>query len=454
MTYRTLNPTTEELIETFPDATEEAIESALEAGARAFSEWRRSGFEHRAGLLIEVADELERRADVLARLMALEMGKPLEQGKAEAIKCSIGCRYFAEHAPAFLRSELRDSDAAESFVAHEPLGPILAIMPWNFPFWQFFRFAAPALMAGNTVLLKHAPSTPRCALAIVDVMRAAGCPAPVVQSLFLTNEQAERVIGDSRLRGVTLTGSTRAGSEVAATAGRHLKRMVMELGGSDPFIVFEDSDLEEAARIGVAARCQNSGQSCIAAKRFLVQQAVFEQFSAHFVDVMQAQTLGDPTEPGVEIGPLARADLRDRLAEQVRQSQAAGAVALCGGSAPPTRGYFYPPTVLDRVAPGSPAATEELFGPVAALIPFEDESDAARLANATLYGLGASIWTRDADRARRLSTRLEAGNVFVNGLVKSDPALPFGGVKDSGFGRELSREGTLEFVNVKTVWIR
>ena len=327
-------------------------------------------------------------------------------------------------------------------------------MPWNYPLWQFFRFAAPALMAGNTVLLKHAPSTPRCALAIVDILRSAGFPEPAVQSLFLTNEQAAVLIADARVRGVTLTGSTRAGGEVAATAGRQLKTMVMELGGSDPFVVFEEADFDRAVEVGVAARCINSGQSCVAAKRFLIQRSIFDAFSERFVAAMQAQTIGDPTDPSVEIGPLAREDLRDGLAEQVARSLDAGARVLCGGSPPARKGFLYPPTVLDRVDPASPAATEELFGPVAALMPFAEESDAIELANATRYGLGASVWTEDRARADRMIDELQAGSVFVNGLVKSDPALPFGGVKDSGFGRELSREGTLEFVNAKTVWIR
>ena len=454
MKYRTLNPATEELVETFADATGTEIERALQDSAQSFPDWRRAGFERRATLFVAAAAELERRADELANLMALEMGKPLAQGRAEAAKCALGCRYFAEHAPAWLQPDRREGDGSECYVAYHPLGPILAIMPWNFPFWQFFRFAAPALMAGNTVLLKHAPSTPRCALAIVDILLAAGFPEHAVQSLFLTNEQSANLIADSRIRGVTLTGSTRAGGEVAATAGRRLKTMVMELGGSDPFVVFEDADLDRAVQVGVTARCINSGQSCVAAKRFLVQRPILDAFRERFVAAMQAQTIGDPIDPKVEIGPLAREDLRDVLAEQVGASVAAGARVLCGGSPPAGRGFFYPPTVLERIDPASPAATEELFGPVATLMPFDGEDDALDRANATRYGLAASVWTDDPARARRMIDELQAGSVFVNGLVKSDPALPFGGIKDSGFGRELSREGTLEFVNAKTVWIR
>ena len=454
MEYRTLNPATEELLESFPLATDAEIEGAIEGARKAFESWRGLAFERRAEPLIAAAASLEARAEELGRLMAVEMGKPLAEGIAEANKCAVGCRYYAEHAAAYLAADSRESDGSEAFVRFDPLGPVLAIMPWNFPFWQFFRFAAPALMAGNAVLLKHSPNTPRCALAIEGLMRDAGFPDGLVRSLFLSNEQAAAVIGDSRVRGVTLTGSTRAGREVASCAGKHLKTMVMELGGSDPFIVFEDADLDEAVRVGVLARCQNSGQSCIAAKRFLVQREVWDPFLEKFSAAMEAMTVGDPLAAEVRIGPLARADLRESLARQVAESLAGGARALCGAERLPGPGYFYPPTVLVDVVQGSPAADEELFGPVATLIPFGDEAEAVGLANRTAYGLGASLWTASADRARRLAGQVEAGAVFVNGMVKSDPRLPFGGVKDSGFGRELSREGILEYVNLKTVWIR
>jgi len=454
MEYRTLNPATEELLESFPLATDAEIERAVEAARIAFEGWRGLSFDRRAEPLLAAAGMLENRADELGRLMAVEMGKPLAEGIAEAEKCALGCRYYAEHAAGHLEADPREADGCEAFVRFDPLGPVLAIMPWNFPFWQFFRFAAPALMAGNAVLLKHAPNTPRCALAIERLMWEAGFPEGLVRSLFLSNEQAASVIGDHRVRGVTLTGSTRAGREVASCAGRHLKTMVMELGGSDPFIVFDDADLDEAVRVGVTARCQNSGQSCIAAKRFLVQRGAWESFRARFVAAMETMVVGDPLTPGVRIGPLARQDLRASLARQVEESLAGGARALCGAGPLPGPGYFYRPTVLVDATPGTPAADEELFGPVATLTPFGDEAEALSLANRTAYGLGAGLWTADADRARRLAGRVEAGAVFVNGMVKSDPRLPFGGVKDSGFGRELSREGILEFVNLKTVWIR
>ena len=454
MVYQTLNPATEELIETFPDATDSEIERALAGSHRSFLEWRRASFEHRAERFIKLAEALEKRSPELAGIMATEMGKRLAEGEAEAVKCAWGCRYFAEETESLLAADPRISDGSDAFVRYDPLGPILAIMPWNFPFWQFYRFAAPALMAGNCVILKHAPNTPRCALTIESLMREAGFPEGVVQSIFLTNAQVARVIADERVRGVTLTGSTLAGSQVASTGGKHLKTMVMELGGSDPFIVLEDADPEESARIGVAARCQNSGQSCIAAKRFLVHRSRFDDFAERFVQGMEARVMGDPTRPGVGIGPLARRDLRDRLARQVQESLSSGAGALCGGKVPEGKGFFYPPTVLTGVSAGMPAAEEELFGPAASLIPFENEEDAIRIANSTRYGLGASVWTEDLERARRLAAEIEAGSVFINGPVKSDPRLPFGGIKASGFGRELAREGILEFVNAKTVWIK
>jgi succinate-semialdehyde dehydrogenase/glutarate-semialdehyde dehydrogenase len=454
MEYRTLNPATEELLQSFPLATDIEIERAIRSAWEAFEGWRDLSFASRSEPLLTAARMLEDGADDLGRLMAVEMGKPFAEGVAEAKKCALGCRYYAEHAAAHLRDDPRESDGSEAFVRYDPLGPVLAIMPWNFPFWQFFRFAAPALMAGNAVLLKHAPNTPRCARSIEALMREAGFPEGLVRSLFLSNEQAAAVIGDTRVRGVTLTGSTRAGREVAARAGGQLKTTVMELGGSDPFIVFDDADLGQAARVGVLARCQNSGQSCIAAKRFLVQRGVWDAFRERLVEAMRDRTVGDPFDPDVRIGPLARADLRDGLVRQVEASLAGGARALCGGKPLPGPGYFFPPTVLVGAEPGTPAADEELFGPVATLIPFEDEAEAVRLANRTAYGLGASLWTADVERARRLAGRIESGSVFVNGMVKSDPRLPFGGVKASGFGRELSREGILEFVNAKTVWIR
>ncbi len=453
MDYRSIDPTTGKQVQSYPTATQAELSAALDRAVSAFAAWRALPVEERASKLTRAAALLEAQAGDLAALMALEMGKPVAEGEAEANKCAWACRYYAEHAASFLEPDERESDGSEAWVRYEPLGPVLAIMPWNFPFWQFFRFAAPALMAGNVALLKHAPNTPGCALRIERLLLEAGLPRGAVQNLFLTNEQAAGAIADPRVRGVTLTGSTRAGRQVAARAGEQLKPMVMELGGSDPYIVLDDADLEAAVETGVASRCLNNGQSCIAAKRFLVQAAVFERFRDGLVERMRARRMGDPRDPDVQLGPLARQDLRDTLAGQVERSVAAGARALCGGAAPDRAGFFYPVTVLADAPAESPAASEELFGPVATLFRFESEDEAIAIANGTSYGLGASLWTTDRARAGRLIPRIESGSVFVNGLVKSDPRLPFGGIKDSGFGRELAREGMLEFVNRKTVWI-
>jgi len=451
--YESVDPATGEVLESFPIATDTELRDALDRAESAFAVWHRQPLQDRAARLTRVAELLDAQAGDLAELMALEMGKRVAEGVAEAKKCAWGCRYYAENAASFLKPEKKQSDGSEAWIRYEPLGPLLAIMPWNFPFWQFFRFAAPALVAGNVTLLKHAPNTPRCARRIERLLLDAGLPDGAIRNLFLSNEQAARAIADPRIRGVTLTGSTRAGKQVAATAGANLKTMVLELGGSDPFIVFADADIEKAIEGGVASRCLNNGQSCIAAKRFLVQAPVFDEFRDGLVERMRERTMGNPRDPDVQLGPLARRDLRDRLAAQVASSVTAGARALCGGEVPDCDGFFYPATVLVDAPPESPAACEELFGPVATLFRFENDEDALALANGTAYGLGASLWTTDRERADRLIPRIESGAVFVNGLVKSDPRLPFGGIKDSGFGRELGREGLLEFVNRKTVWI-
>ena len=453
MNYRTIDPTTGKQIELHPFASAGDAKAAIEAAASAFVGWSETTLDERTVLLTRAADLLEQQAGDMAGWMALEMGKRVEEGEAEAKKCAWACRYFAEHAASFLEPETKESDGSQARLCFEPLGPILAIMPWNFPFWQFFRFAAPALIAGNVILLKHAPNTPGCAVRIEKLLLDAGLPEGVVQNLFLTHEQAADVLADSRVRGVTFTGSTRGGKQVAARAGEHLKTMVMELGGSDAFIVLDDADLDRAVETGIVARCLNNGQSCIAAKRFLVQNDVFDSFREAFLEKMREQTMGDPRDPQVRLGPLARADLRDTLADQVGVSIQAGARALCGGSTSDREGFFYPATVLVDAPYESPAAREELFGPVAALFRFQNDDEAIALANDTEFGLGASLWTADPERAERLIPRIESGAVFVNGLVKSDPRLPFGGVKNSGFGRELGREGMLEFVNRKTVWI-
>jgi succinate-semialdehyde dehydrogenase/glutarate-semialdehyde dehydrogenase len=389
----------------------------------------------------------------LARAMALEMGKPIVQGVAEIQKCALACDYYAEHGAGYLAAQPRESDAALSYVRFDPLGPVLAVMPWNFPFWQVFRFAAPALMAGNAGLLKHASNVPRCALEIEQIFRAARFPEHLFSTLLIGSAGVATLIADPRVVAVTLTGSESAGSQVAAAAGRALKKTVLELGGSDPFIVLADADLELAARTAASGRLVNSGQSCIAAKRFIVVEAIADRFLERFVAEMESRRMGDPLDPETQVGPQARVELRDALHRQVEESVRRGAKLLLGGRVPPGRGAFYPPTVLDAVDRGMPAFDEETFGPAAAVIRARDEAHAIALANDSRFGLGASLWPRARACAERLAAEIEAGSVFVNGLVKSDPRLPFGGIKRSGYGRELSEYGLREFVNVKTVWI-
>lgn len=453
MQYYSLNPATEELWGEFPLATNAEIDRKLDLAISGYTRWKSTSLGERGMLLSRVADLLEERAEAFALLMAREMGKPLGEGIGEVKKCALTCRHYVEHGEKYLRPVELPSDARSSFVTFEPLGPILAIMPWNFPFWQVIRFGAPNIMAGNTIVLKHAPTTPQCALAIANLFEEAGFPEGAFVNLFLDNDQAASVIGDNRIRGVTLTGSTGAGRAVSALGGRALKPMVMELGGSDPFIVLGDADVEKAAATAVTSRCLNSGQSCIAAKRFLVEKSIGAEFTQRFVEGMKARIVGDPVKEGVQIGPMARKDLRDGLAHQIDKSLKEGARLLCGGEIPDGPGFFYPPTVLADIPSGSPAATEELFGPAASIFSFRSEEEMLSIANHEEYGLGASLWTKDRERAARLVTKIEAGAVFVNGLVKSDPRLPFGGIKASGFGRELAREGMLEFMNQKTIWM-
>jgi len=452
--YKTVNPTTGEMVESYSTHSDNEMQAALDAAWTGFQTWRRTPLDERTALLERAAEILEKGAESHGRLMALEMGKPLGEGEGEAKKCAWVCRYYAEQAESFLEPREHDSDGSEAYVRYDPLGPVLAIMPWNFPFWQLFRFAAPALAAGNVVLLKHAPNTPGCGEALARIFTEAGAPEGVFQNLRLSNGQAAELIGESRLRGVTLTGSTRAGSAVAQVAGEHLKSSVMELGGSDPFIVFDDAVFDEAVDVAVASRCLNSGQSCIAAKRFLIHRPIYERFVEALAEKMSAKRVGDPTEETTDVGPQARKDLRDELARQVERAVAAGARIVTGGEIPDSPGFFYSPTVVTGHDADSPVAQEEFFGPVAQVFPFANEAEALRIANATPYGLGASLWTSHEERRQRMIEEIDAGCVFVGGLVKSDPRLPFGGVKQSGFGRELSREGMLEFVNQKTVWVK
>jgi len=451
-----INPATEEVLARYDPASPGEIESALAGAHTAFRRWRELSFDDRAALFHRLARTLREEKTRLASLITLEMGKPITQAEAEIEKCAWNCDFYADNAARFLSHEHEESNATESYVAFEPLGTVLAIMPWNFPFWQVFRFAAPALMAGNTAILKHSSNVPQCALAIHDLFRAAGFPAGTFHTLLIESGAIDGLIADKRIAAVTLTGSDTAGAKVAATAGKHLKKTVLELGGSDPCIVLRDADLEQAAKIGAKARNQNTGQSCIAAKRFIVQSAVGDEFERRFVDAVRALRVGDPFERDTDVGPLARSDLRDALDRQVRDSIDRGARLLLGGekrSGIGGRGYFYDPTVLADVTEGMPVWQEETFGPVAALVRLKEPSEIVAAANDCAYGLGANLWTSDLEHGQRLARRIEAGFVAINGMVASDPRLPFGGVKRSGYGRELSAFGIREFVNVQTIWI-
>ncbi|MBW3540479.1 MAG: NAD-dependent succinate-semialdehyde dehydrogenase [Planctomycetes bacterium] len=450
---RPVNPATEEPLREYPEHTAEQLEARLTSVDHAFRIWRARGIQDRAPHLARTAGLLRDDREQLARLMTEEMGKPIAQAEAEIDKCAWVCEYYARHAAEFLEPRCVDTDASRSVVRFEPLGPVLAIMPWNFPLWQVFRFAAPAVMAGNVVLLKHADNVPGIALAVENLFRRSGFPEGVLTTLLMSVERVEAVIEDGRVRGVTLTGSVRAGREVASQAGRRLKKTVLELGGSDPFIVLGDADLDTAVETAVKSRTQNSGQSCIAAKRFIAESGIADQFEEAMVAKMRGLKVGDPTQRETDIGPLARKDLLKNLHDQVERSVAAGARRVLGGKRLDRKGWYYPPTVLSAVEPGMAAFDEETFGPVAAIIRAQDAEHAVELANRSTFGLGASLWTRDMQRAAALVPRLEAGAVFVNEMVKSDPRLPFGGIKDSGWGRELGEEGLREFTNRKTVWV-
>ena len=454
MVLTSQNPATGEVLKTYDTHNAHEVEAILAAVAQAAVHWRERDFAARAALLKRTAAVLRTRSADYARLITLEMGKPIKEARGEIEKCAWGCEFYADNAAAFLADEEVATDATRSLIAYQPLGTVLAIMPWNFPFWQVFRFAAPALMAGNTAVLKHAANVPQCALAIEDVFREAGLPENVFRALLIESGRVEGIIEDPRIHAVTLTGSETAGRQVAAQAGAQLKKTVLELGGSDPFVVLPDADLELAATVGVAARYLNGGQSCIAAKRFILTAPIADEFLARFTAAAQRLKVGDPLNEATDIGPLARADLRDALHAQVQDSIKAGATLAFGGDAVLGAGAFYTPTALDRVAPNMRAYREELFGPVAIVLRARDEKDALRLANDNRYGLGGSVWTRDLERGERFARHLESGAAFVNGLVKSDPRLPFGGIKASGYGRELSAHGIREFVNIKTLWMR
>ena len=454
MAFRSINPADGATLKVIEAWSAAQVDDALAGAAAAATLWADTPLAQRCERLRALAWVLRERLDPLARLITREMGKLIGEARAEIEKCALGCEYYAGHAAAFLADEPIASDAGRSYVAYQPLGTVLAVMPWNFPFWQVFRFAAPALAAGNTALLKHASNVPQCALAIEELFEDAGILPGVFTTLMIESGQVAAVIEDPRVHAVTLTGSEAAGRQVAAAAGRALKKSVLELGGSDAFIVLADADLELAVKNAVAARFLNAGQSCIAAKRFIVEEAAADEFVERFRIGVEALRAGDPLDPATTLAPLARPDLRDELHRQVEASLARGAIAVTGCAPIPGPGNWYHASILDRVAPGMPACDEELFGPVAAVLRVRDAEEAVTFANASRFGLGGSVWTRDVTRGEQLARRLECGSAFVNGMVKSDPRLPFGGVKASGYGRELSHHGLREFVNAKTVWIR
>jgi succinate-semialdehyde dehydrogenase/glutarate-semialdehyde dehydrogenase len=447
-----VNPATGKTLRTFEPHSDAEVERRVALAASEFSRWRRVAWKDRAERMTKAAALLDSRKQEWGRRMTLEMGKPIGAAAAEAEKCAWVCRFYAENAERFLGEEAVATDASRSFVRYDPLGPVLAVMPWNFPFWQVFRFAAPALMAGNVGLLKHASNVPDCALAIEEIFREAGFPEGAFQALLIGSDRVAKLIDDPRIAAVTLTGSEGAGVSVGRAAGAQIKKAVLELGGSDPFIVMPSADLEAAVATAVKARTINNGQSCIAAKRFIVHRDVAEAFEKRFVEKMAALKVGDPMDPTVEIGPLATPAIREEVDGLVKKTVAAGARLLLGGKPADGPGSFYPPTVLTGIPPGSPADVEEIFGPVASIFRVASLDEAIAVANRTRFGLGSSAWTREDAERDRLVAELEAGSVFINGMVKSDPRLPFGGVKKSGFGRELSEHGIREFVNVKTVW--
>jgi len=447
----TVNPATGEVVRRFEPLNDREIEDKLASADRAYRSYRRTGFADRARWLTRAAEILEADRDRLGRLMTLEMGKPITAARAEAAKCALACRYYVEHGERLLADETVDMGAGRACIKYQPIGAVLAIMPWNFPFWQVFRFAAPALMAGNVGLLKHASNVPQCALEIETVIRQAGFPSDVFQTLLIGSSQVERVINDPRVKAVTLTGSEPAGMQVASQAGRQIKKTVLELGGSDPFIVTPNADLDRAVRTAVEARSINNGQSCIAAKRFIVDARIAPEFERRFAAGMAALKVGDPMDDDTQLGPLSTQGMVEDLDKQVRCSVEMGARVLTGGQRSAGPGYFYPATVLTDVPVQSPAYREELFGPVAVVLKYNSIEEAIRLANDTQFGLGASAWTNDEREQRLFIDEIEAGMVFINGMVASDPRMPFGGVKRSGYGRELSAYGIREFVNVKTV---
>lgn len=456
MPIATIDPTDGRVLKTFEPLTDAQIEESLASAADGFAALRSVTFEQRASWLRAAADILDAERDEIARTMTVEMGKTLVAAKAEVAKCAVACRFYAQHAAAFLADEPTDPGAVkarQAYVRYQPLGPVLAVMPWNFPLWQAMRFAAPALMAGNAGLLKHASNVPQTALFLEQLFRRAGFPEGAFQTLLIGSGQVADVLADQRVVAATLTGSEGAGRAVAAVAGRELKKTVLELGGSDPFVVLPSADVARAAAVAVVARCQNNGQSCIAAKRFIVHADVYDAFATAFVDRMAALTVGDPMDEKTDVGPLATEQGRTDVAELVRDAVDKGAAVLCGGTAPDQPGWWYPPTVVADLTPAMRMYTEEVFGPVAGLYRAGSYEEAIAVANATDFGLGSTVWTTDPAESERVVNDLEAGAVFVNGMVASYPELPFGGIKTSGYGRELAAQGIREFCNAKTVWV-
>ena len=453
MSIKSINPATEEVLETFEQYSQAQVNDALQQARQAFLQWRETSFADRGVYLHRVASHLREHKAELARTATLEMGKPIVEAEAEVEKCAFNCDFYADQAEHFLADEHITSNATESYVSFQPLGVVLALMPWNFPYWQVFRFAAPALMAGNTAVLKHASNVSRCALDIERIFQECGLPTGVFKTVLVPGSETGALIEDPRIAAVTLTGSEEAGVAVASTSGSVLKKNVLELGGSDAFIVLADADLAAAAQTAARARFQNTGQSCIAAKRFIVVEDVARAFEQKFVEATAKLHVGDPLDRATQVGPMARGDLRDTLHQQVRASIAMGAHVLLGGKPRDGKGYYYEPTIITDVTTAMPIFNEETFGPVAAVIHARDAEHALELANNSDFGLGGNLWTSSIDQARKLARRIESGAVFINGMTASDPRLPFGGVKRSGYGRELSSFGIREFVNIQTIWI-
>jgi succinate-semialdehyde dehydrogenase/glutarate-semialdehyde dehydrogenase len=454
MAIQTINPATGRVEKTFPGHSLRDVLFMIDETHKAFLEWRDTDFHPRSVLMKNTANILRDKKEHYGKILTLEMGKVITQAETEVEKCALVCDYYADNAEKILADEIIETDASQSYVRFDSLGIVLAVMPWNFPFWQVFRFAAPALMAGNVCLLKHASNVPMSALAIEEIFTDAGFPQNIFKTMLIDSSLVKDVLSHPKIKAATLTGSEPAGRQVAQLCGNKLKKTVMELGGSDPFIVLDDANIDAAVKTAVTARLINNGQSCIAAKRFIVIEKIYNEFQNKFVDAMKKVKVGDPMDRETELGPIAREDLLNELDQQVKQSIEKGAVVLCGGEKIKRKGFYYAPTILADLKKGMPAYDDEIFGPVASLIKAKDENEAIRIANDSAFGLGASLWTSDLEKAKHLAHKIESGSVFVNGMVKSDPRLPFGGIKNSGYGRELSHYGIKEFVNIKTVWIK